>query len=142
MNLKIQMRKTMIFKPMMRIMMVKKIIYDKAEVIVATDQVYDKVATLNRVSILSFWGVVYCDDRARMGRLVESLFWDDIKYNRKSEINKMKLPKMKLNDSPTEEELYPNNLSIETLASFKLDKLNTIFEATNIVAKMEENCPD
>lgn len=53
--------------------------YETRVITVATEKVYSKVLSLNRESIVSFWGVVHCDDSARMGRKLKKLFADDLK---------------------------------------------------------------
>lgn len=53
--------------------------YQTRVIIVATEKVYNKVLSLNRESIVSFWGLVHCDNSARMGRKLKKLFADDLK---------------------------------------------------------------
>lgn len=56
--------------------------YEKRVITVSTEEVMSKVLQLNRKSILSFWGVVYCDESAKMGREIKKLFAADLRDKR------------------------------------------------------------
>ena len=56
--------------------------YRERVVTVATDEVYETALQQSRRVILTFWGVVDCDEYAKMGRKVENLFASDLESDR------------------------------------------------------------
>lgn len=120
--------------------------YAKRVVTVATNDVYTKVILLNRESIVSFWGVVYCDDSARMGRKIERLFAEDLKHP-SGVIAKIQRCKVKSNDTLQPSEILilrgPNGQCLDTPKDAKdaWGLLGIIFTNTDTSAAMPDGFP-
>ena len=64
--------------------------YGKISIGFTSESVLGQIVSLSREYILSFWGVTSSGQRSEMGRIVEDLFWQDLRTGYKMRVFSMK----------------------------------------------------